>query len=160
MAGDDVDLGAASGVIGFDSTRASLDSFPAQLKRLRTKRTRAFTSFNNAAVGGTGGDATLFACEQALQLLTLSTNNLSDTMLEMISRFSDTGTGLEQNKLLPSNQEGLENNMIEITGDLDSSESQMGTIWSLSERARIVPICNSDKSRSPVISIKLFSRPS
>ena len=55
------------GVIGFDPTQVVLDSFPAQLKRLRTGRTKAFTSFNNAAVSGTtgaGGDATLLACEQ------------------------------------------------------------------------------------------------
>ena len=90
---------AESGVIGFDSTQAILDSFPAQLKRLRTKRTRAFTSFNNAAVNGTtgaGGDATLLACEQALQLLTLSTNILADTMGDMISRFSSSGSGAEE----------------------------------------------------------------
>ena len=48
MAGDDAEPGA--GVTGFDSTQAAFDSFPAQLKKLRTKRTRAFTSFNNAAV--------------------------------------------------------------------------------------------------------------
>ena len=53
MAGDDAEPGV--GVTGFDSTQAALDSFPAQLKRLRTKRTRAFTSFNNTAVSGTAG---------------------------------------------------------------------------------------------------------
>ena len=95
MAGDDAEPGV--GVTGFDSTQAALDTFPAQLKRLRTKRTRAFTSFNNAAVSGTagaGGDATLLACEQALQLLTLSTNTLADTMGEMnpqILRFGQWG---------------------------------------------------------------------
>ena len=106
------------------------------MKRLRTKRTRAFTSFNNAAVNGTtgaGGDATLLACEQALQLLTLSTNTLADTMGDMIARFSSSGSGAEKSKLMPANQEGMEKNMVEITGDLNKSELEMGAIRAHSE---------------------------
>ena len=72
MAGDDPIPEASGGVLVFDSTRALLGAFPAQLKRL-----------------------------------TLSTNNLSDTILELVTRFSDTGTALEQNTLTLTIREGL-----------------------------------------------------
>ena len=85
------------GLTQFDPTQATLVSYPAQLKNLQTKRTRAFTSFKNAAANvetGAGGDATLLACEQALQGLIFTCSILEDTLVEMGCRLPSTGNGV------------------------------------------------------------------
>ena len=85
------------GLTQFDPTQATLVSYPAQLKNLRTKRTRAFTSFKNAAANGktwAGGDANLLAREQAHQGLIFTCSILEDTLVEMGCRLSSTGNGV------------------------------------------------------------------
>ena len=105
------------GLTQFDPTQTTLVSFPAQLKKLQTKRTRAFTSFKNVAANGktgAGGYATLLDCEQALQGLTVTSSILEDTLVEIGCRFSSTGN----REMMPATAEKIEENIAEIANYL------------------------------------------